>query len=114
MQWHCNDAKIPNKLSVKIGKSQKPLQLLAVPGDWPTLDRTHLLGVHGYLPLCHNISQKGHPRLVEVPLLRLHEELVVEEALENLMDMLYVGLNIQRENQDVVEVIKRKHIEHIL
>ena len=51
---------------------------------------------------------------MEFTLLHLHKELIVEETLKNMANMLDVRLHVRREDEDIVQVDKDEHVEHLM
>ena len=46
--------------------------------------RSHLPGIHLYTPCSYDVTQEGDGVAMEFALLRFHNKLVLQEALENL------------------------------
>jgi hypothetical protein len=74
-------------MKVDIDKSQETLQLHSGCGLRPIHHRFHLVRMHPNTPCSDDISKEGDGGAKELTLLRLHEQLVMQETLKDLLDM---------------------------
>jgi len=83
-------AEFQHKFAVKVGKAKKPLHLLHRPRSGPIRDCLNLLRIHLYMAGLNDESQKLHLGHMEFTFFRFNIKVIIEEASENLPNMLCV------------------------
>ena len=93
---------VVDEATVEVRETEEGLDVLHLAGFWPIGDGFDLVGGHG-----ESVGRKAESEVfggggVEFTFLRLGEEIVFPEALEDFADMFLMGFNILGVDQDVI------------
>ncbi len=107
-QWGSYLTEVLNEVPIKVGKTQKPLQVFTVTGLWSLQHCLYFFRVCLHLPILNDITQKAHWGGMELEFLGFSKQLVFQEPLQKLMNMENVFIYELGKDQHIIKIHKNK------
>ena len=113
MERSCYRAEASEKPPVKVSKPEELLNLLAAVGGWPLGHSANFSRVHLYTSGGYDEVQERDSVGMEQTLFCFDIQVISQQSFENLVDVITVGVEVRRVNENIINVNIDKAIKKI-